>query len=769
MVFLLLFYIEKNRYLFFWFISWACFSVALVLRAADALGFNFQGLDELSIAFIYFNSVFMLMGGLSFLNSKKQRNALIILIIFAILLILMDAVSIYDRYISHTVFILSAFIYAYTGIKLYKNTKDMGYGGKIAGITLFIWGVHKADYTLIEQMQWFVPLGYHIAVALTLITAVSIVLMHFEKVKVDRKQEEFLFKNVAEASKDIVFIVRYTPNMHVDFISPAVEKITGYTPDEIMESRDLQNRFVLDYMIKAHGITNIMSSGLESNMHNTQSKSSKDIMLQYSYTDYFAMDGKLEKTVGFIKDVTQDVLALDQIIVRQDWYDALFHKSSTIQLLVSMETGYIVDANQAFLQSYGFEPSELEGMHFRKIFDNKSDSEIFMNSNKPTPVSKVVKHNNKNGGVINVHLTSFPVKFKNSNYLYISIMDVSNEVRFSTALQNITNQHSAILKSLSEGVIGVDVDGDIFFMNSFAADKLGMEEDIIGINLNDIIIKDKDSGTKFDLPELPSFKLLSSSDFEVTNRQHLLNRNGQAIPVEMTMRMLNTYDGDQKFVLVFRDITKELENEESMLRQIQENEVLLQEVHHRVKNNLQIICSLLSLQADRLDDNEPKKYLDSSVARIKSMSLIHELLYQTKGLNAINLKQYIEKLIFDISSTLSFENEITFITDIQDMTISLDKAVPCGLIITELITNSIKHAYPEDTQDKQIEIRFKTDDESSTLCIKDNGVGIDTEFSSDSLGLTVVNSLVRQLRGNISFKNENGLAVKIELPSEFRN
>jgi two-component sensor histidine kinase len=233
--------------------------------------------------------------------------------------------------------------------------------------------------------------------------------------------------------------------------------------------------------------------------------------------------------------------------------------------------------------------------------------------------------------------------------------------------------------------------------------------------------------------------------------------------------MLNTYDGDQKFVLVFRDITKELENEESMLRQIQENEVLLQEVHHRVKNNLQIICSLLSLQADRLDDNEPKKYLDSSVARIKSMSLIHELLYQTKGLNAINLKQYIEKLIFDISSTLSFENEITFITDIQDMTISLDKAVPCGLIITELITNSIKHAYPEDTQDKQIEIRFKTDDESSTLCIKDNGVGIDTEFSSDSLGLTVVNSLVRQLRGNISFKNENGLAVKIELPSEFRN
>ena len=767
LIFLLLFYIEKNRYLFFWFISWACFSVALTLRALTLTGYATQEVAELSVAFIYFNSVFMLMGGLSFLNSNKQKQALLGLIIFATILTFFDAVTVDNTYISHTVFIFSSFIYAYTGTKLFINTRKIGYGGKLAGIALFLWGVHKVDYTLIDRMHWFVPLGYHITVALTLITAVSIVLMHFEKIKTDIKQEEYLFKNVAEASKDIVFIVRYTPNMHLDYISPAVEKITGYTPDEILSSRDLQNSFVLDYMIKAHGITNIINSSIESNIHNTQSKYQKEIMLSYSYNDYFSMDGKLEKTVGFIKDVTQEVLALDQIIVRQDWYDALFHKSSTIQLLVSMETELIVDANQAFLQSYGFALSDLKNMHFSEIFDTNTDSETFMNSHRSTPVSKVVTHQSKNGGVINVHLTSFPVKFKDNNYLYVSIMDVSNEVRFSNALQNITNQHSAILKSLSEGVLGLDVDGDIFFMNSFAADKLGLDEDMIGINLEDIIIKDRD--TKFTLHELPSFKLISSSDFEVTNRQHLFSRSGDAIPVEMTMRMLNGSDGDQKFVLVFRDITKELENEENMMGQIKENEVLLQEVHHRVKNNLQIICSLLSLQADKLDDNESKKYLDSSVARIKSMALIHELLYQSKGLNNINIKHYVEKLIFDISSTLSFENEIAFITDIQDMTISLDKAVPCGLIITELITNAIKHAYPEDSEDKRIEIGFKTNDESSTLCIKDNGKGIDTDFSSNSLGLTVVNSLVRQLRGEISFINENGLSVEIILPPEFRD
>jgi len=150
------------------------------------------------------------------------------------------------------------------------------------------------------------------------------------------------------------------------------------------------------------------------------------------------------------------------------------------------------------------------------------------------------------------------------------------------------------------------------------------------------------------------------------------------------------------------------------------------------------------------------------------MSLIHELLYQSKGLNAISIKSYIEKLIFDISCTLSMEDDIHFTTDVDDIYISLDKAVPCGLIVTELITNSIKHAFKGVDVDKTIEIGFKVGNESNRLWVCDNGKGMEEDATGDSsLGLTVVFSLIKQLKGSVEFRNLEGLHTDIKLPQEF--
>lgn len=768
LTFLLLYLIERKRYLLFWSISWLCFTLALFLRALCASGISSPLLLELSVALIYVNSVFMMMGVLSFINSSMQKRILAFFLTGFLLLTLLYYNTSLNYFINNFVFMISALIYCYTGVKLYLNTRHLGYGGKIAGVTIFIWGLHKADYMLVDKLTWFEPIGYHIAVALTLVSAVGIVLMHFEKVKKDVGSEEGLFLNVAEASKDIVFIVKYEPEMHVVYISPAVEKITGYSPAEVLDTVDIQNKLVLDYILSSNFITDFPNKSSNVNIRQVTSKSEKDIMLKYSHSDHYSMDGKLDKTVGFIKDVTYNVLVFDNIIERQDWYEAFFQKSPIIQILVNPETGYIVDANERFLNTYVYTIEEVRSKAFAELFEDSEKAAEFMNTEQSVDGLEILKHCTRENKVINVSIASYPIMFKGNYYIYIIINDVSSEVQVSTKLQEITTQHSAILKSISEGVLGLDIDGNVFFANRYAEQVLDLDTDKNQYNIHDLVIDSDKVQNKYCLKESTSFKLLDNADFETNYRGYMKSRDGEHIPVVIAMRMLNNTVKSQKFVMVFRDITKELENEASLLNQIKDNEVLLQEVHHRVKNNLQIICSLLSLQADKMNaEDESVRYLNNSISRIKSMALIHELLYQSTELNAINVKTYIERLIFDISCTLAFQDDIKFITDIDDINITLDRAVPCGLIITELITNAIKHAFDKDSVDKKIEISLHVSPDETLLTIRDNGNGGGKENSCSGLGLTVIHSLVKQIKGNINFENDNGTYVHIMLPYDF--
>ncbi len=175
---------------------------------------------------------------------------------------------------------------------------------------------------------------------------------------------------------------------------------------------------------------------------------------------------------------------------------------------------------------------------------------------------------------------------------------------------------------------------------------------------------------------------------------------------------------------VTRDITERIKSEEKIKKSLVEKSLLLQELYHRTKNNMQVIASMMKLQARQSNDTYLKQAFLDMINRIKSMALVHEKLYQSQNLSEINLKEYIQDLIKQISrSFLTGENTINVVLDLQDIFIKIDSAIPLGLILSELISNVYKHAFPDEGNGSII---IKTFNEEGIihLTLEDNGIGI---------------------------------------------
>ncbi len=205
--------------------------------------------------------------------------------------------------------------------------------------------------------------------------------------------------------------------------------------------------------------------------------------------------------------------------------------------------------------------------------------------------------------------------------------------------------------------------------------------------------------------------------------------------------------------------------EEKVRESLQEQKLLLREIHHRVKNNLQIISSLLNLQSQYMEDEETQKVFLESKNRVKSMALIHEKLYRSSSLAHINFEDYVESLVESlIYSYMDVSANIKTKIDLKDIYLNIDTAIPCGLIINELVSNSLKHAFPD--SEGTIKIEMKGRDGEYLLKVCDNGTGFPLEIdfkNTETLGMQLINSLVIQLDGSIELLNKKGACFRINI------
>ena len=320
-----------------------------------------------------------------------------------------------------------------------------------------------------------------------------------------------------------------------------------------------------------------------------------------------------------------------------------------------------------------------------------------------------------------------------------------------------------LFEGAPEGIVMADKEGHVLRVNSEFTKLFGYEIDgIQGQSLDKLIVPENYYEDAYSITKKVARG--ESVAFEAVRKR----KDGASIdvsvfasPIILNGKLLAIYG-------IYRDVTKQKKADKQIKASLKEKEVLLREIHHRVKNNLQIISSLLKLQSQYLKDKRYVDILKNSQNRIKSISLIHEMLYQSKHLSKINFKKYIGTLTnYLFRSCWDSPGKIALKIESGNVSLPVDSAIPCGLIIHELISNSLKHAFP-DGKEGEIKIALHSiNAKDIELVISDNGIGIpeDLDFrNTKSLGLHLVTILAEdQLRGEIKLDRNKGTEFQIKL------
>jgi PAS domain S-box-containing protein len=215
-----------------------------------------------------------------------------------------------------------------------------------------------------------------------------------------------------------------------------------------------------------------------------------------------------------------------------------------------------------------------------------------------------------------------------------------------------------------------------------------------------------------------------------------------------------------------QDVTERIRHEQTIVTTLQEKEILLKEIHHRVKNNMQVISSLLSLQRNSLADPAVKGILLESMNRIRSMALVHEKSYKARDLGRIDFRDYLQSLVAELSRSFLRE-DIAVRIDVESVEVGVDVAIPCGLIANELISNAFKHAFPDGRQGSIAVVFRRADVHLAELTVLDDGIGMPERVESEeeqTLGLTIIHALTSQLSGTLTILHTHGTEVKVQFP-----
>jgi PAS domain S-box-containing protein len=323
-----------------------------------------------------------------------------------------------------------------------------------------------------------------------------------------------------------------------------------------------------------------------------------------------------------------------------------------------------------------------------------------------------------------------------------------------------------ILDLAEDAIISIDADQRIILFNQGAEKIFGYTRDeILGGSLDILLPVRVAEAHRQHIRDFAASSFVSSSMGE---RHEIIGRRkgGIDFPAEASISKAKV-EGGWLFTGILRDITDRKIADESIRASLRAKEVLLKEIHHRVKNNLQAVSSLLGLQARTIADGATRKMFQESQNRVHSMALIHESLYQSENLSEIDFPSYIEQLTAHLFRSYGVDaDRVQMAASIDKLRLTIDTAVPCGLIINELVSNCLKYAFPGGRSGRiRIDIR-EDENRRIRLSVSDDGVGLPEGLSpstAKSLGLRLVRTLADQLGATVEMRSNGGAQIALTL------
>ncbi len=476
-----------------------------------------------------------------------------------------------------------------------------------------------------------------------------------------------------------------------------------------------------------------------------------------------------------IRDITERKKAEDLLNKSKEFAETVINSMNDAIAVIDVNNFMITDINSVFLKNYGMMKKEVVGKTCYEITHKRTQPCTPPNDICPllntlnTGKYSMVEHEHylKSGEKQYVEVSTSPIIDENgkvAKVIYVA-RDITErkqaEKTIEGSLKRLEEEKAkteSIIAAIGDAISIQDTDFKVLYQNK-------IHQDITGDQKGEYCYKKYEHKEHIceDCPVDMSFK-----DGKIHTQERSIIIREQKMYFEITASPLMDSTGNIiAGIEVGRNITERKKAEDQIAVSLHEKETLLKEIHHRVKNNLQIVSSLLDHQTQFIKDKKVIEIFSESQNRIASMALVHEKLYQSKDLAKINFHDYINDLAANLFQSITeYSGKIRLNMNIENIQLDIDVAIPCGLIINELVTNSLKYAFPGG-RFGEIKIVFrKTDEDMLELVISDNGIGIPTDLDfrkTGSLGLHLVTILAEnQLLGNINLNRNEGTEFKIE-------
>jgi PAS domain S-box-containing protein len=596
------------------------------------------------------------------------------------------------------------------------------------------------------------------------------------KMKLELKISEEKYRRLAENSKDMIYRMSI-PDGHYQYVNPAAEEITEFSPEEFYKSTRLLKSCIHPDHRNYYNKT--WKKLLNGETHSTYeykiiTKSGKEKWLNQRNTIIKDNEGSPIAIEGTVTDITKRKEAEEELKKREMDFNIENKKLLRAQKVAKigiwendLSTNDLLWSEEMY-RIMGFEPNTpVNLVDVTKVFPPKEfkrfQQAVDAAINKNSPYSIDYKIKKQDGTLIYIHDEGEIIRNNEGKpiSMFGTTQDITERKLAEKSLKESESKFRNLVETTPDMIWEIDTQGIFTYISPQSNSILGWSPlEIIGKSIFSLIRQEY----------IPKIKKSFQTHIEGTKKFNILevpakHRNGKYIVIEIHSAKLVNDNGEIKgFQGIARDITEKTIATNKLKTSIKEKDILLQEIHHRVKNNMQIISSLLNLQIKHIKDDEAIDVLKESQNRVKTMAMIHEKLYQSNDFTRINITEYIENLINGLFYSYSIDqDEILSVINVDDVRLNIETAVPCGLIINELVSNSLKHGFPNRTKG-QVYISLKFIDDKYELIIGDNGIGLPSNIDfkkTDSLGLQLVNNLVEQIDGEIELNKRSGTEFKI--------
>ena len=473
-------------------------------------------------------------------------------------------------------------------------------------------------------------------------------------------------------------------------------------------------------------------------------------------------EGQLISVLTFMEDITEQKKT-------ERRYHQLFENANDGIFL--MRDGQFVECNEQVLNIYGctskddilgktpidFSPEyQPDGQKSADKAEHKISRVL-----QGTPQVFEWKHIRMDGSPIDVEVSLNRLELGNTAYVQAIVRDLTEQKKAQEQMRRSEQLFRKLFLKAPAAMLMVDEDNCVTRINESFEKLFGyQEEELVGKNINKIIVSEE---SRDSVPQMPGYDFKDGKLYDNVTRY---TKGGE--PREVLLAAIPVYlDGEPIAGFgIYIDITEQKKYEQKLQQSLQEKQVLLKEIHHRVKNNLAIISGFLQLQAFEIEDEKTVEVLNDSRLRIQSIAIIHEMLYQSKNFADISFETYVERLINTVKKTLPLDYQHINIEIVAgDVSLDINQAIPCAILINELVTNAFKHAFGEQGEGT-IWVELTESANHITVTVRDNGKGLPENFAIDehsSIGMNLIQTLTEQLEGTLDISNtEQGGCFKVQ-------